>query len=285
MKIHQGSDLHLEFGRDTLEVPGGAEVLILAGDILVARDIRMYLKGTGTTKLRYKRMYRRFEKFFQECSQKYPYVLYIMGNHEHYDNKFHDTADTLRSWFEELKLDNVYLLDNQSYLINNVKFFGATLWTDMRRSDPMVMWDVQRGMNDCTLIQYREELPILYGSSKGGMIPQEMVKEHEFTLQTLKRELSTGHKTVVITHHAPSYQSIPEHYRLDNLSFAYSSNLEDLIEMSENLEYWFHGHTHTPFDYKIGNTSIICNPRGYFGQGSNKEIRKYSFKEIEINES
>jgi hypothetical protein len=26
---------------------------------------------------------------------------------------------------------------------------------------------------------------------------------------------------------------------------------------------WIHGHVHDSFDYQIGRTRIVCNPRGY----------------------
>ena len=26
---------------------------------------------------------------------------------------------------------------------------------------------------------------------------------------------------------------------------------------------WVHGHTHDSCDYRVGNTRVICNPRGY----------------------
>ena len=26
---------------------------------------------------------------------------------------------------------------------------------------------------------------------------------------------------------------------------------------------WIHGHTHESFDYQIGKTRVVCNPRGY----------------------
>jgi hypothetical protein len=28
---------------------------------------------------------------------------------------------------------------------------------------------------------------------------------------------------------------------------------------------WTHGHTHEDFDYHIGSTRVVCNPRGYVG--------------------
>lgn len=66
----------------------------------------------------------------------------------------------------------------------------------------------------------------------------------------------------MITHHAPSLRSVPELYKADLLSAAYASNLEGFIE-SANIALWIHGHTHQSQDYPIGNTRILCNPRGY----------------------
>ena len=34
--------------------------------------------------------------------------------------------------------------------------------------------------------------------------------------------------------------------------------IEDL-----GADVWIHGHVHSSFDYNIGKTRIICNPRGY----------------------
>ena len=72
-------------------------------------------------------------------------------------------------------------------------------------------------------------------------------------------------KTVVVTHHAPSIHSIPEIYKTDYLSAAFASNLEDFISSSK-IDIWIHGHLHDPSDYKIGETRIVCNPRGYIGE-------------------
>ena len=36
---------------------------------------------------------------------------------------------------------------------------------------------------------------------------------------------------------------------------------------------WIHGHTHESFDYEIGKTRVVCNPRGYASTEENKEFR------------
>jgi Icc-related predicted phosphoesterase len=85
---------------------------------------------------------------------------------------------------------------------------------------------------------------------------------------------SNAKTNIVITHHAPSALSIPGHLKHDMVSAAYASKLEDLIEET-GPDIWVHGHIHQPFDYFVGRTRIICNPRGYLHQpynGYNKKL-------------
>jgi calcineurin-like phosphoesterase family protein len=67
-------------------------------------------------------------------------------------------------------------------------------------------------------------------------------------------------KTVVITHHLPSAQSVAERYKPSLTSACFASNLDDLMGMSA---LWIHGHTHDSMDYVLHGTRILCNPRGY----------------------
>jgi len=72
----------------------------------------------------------------------------------------------------------------------------------------------------------------------------------------------SGNKIVIITHHATSKHSLPEYYQDDTLSAAYASYLDRFVQESY-ATLWIHGHVHTHQDYMIGNTRIVCNPRGY----------------------
>jgi hypothetical protein len=67
---------------------------------------------------------------------------------------------------------------------------------------------------------------------------------------------------VIVTHHAPSARSLPPERSADWPSAAYASDLEPLVEASK-ARLWVHGHTHWPVDYRIGETRVISNPRGY----------------------
>jgi Icc-related predicted phosphoesterase len=104
----------------------------------------------------------------------------------------------------------------------------------------------------------------------------DIFKIHQLSRIWLKESLnnSKGLKNIVITHHAPSIQSVPEYFKNDPVTSAYASNLEDFIAEYQPL-YWIHGHIHTPCRYKIGKTEVICNPHGYIDEkynGYDKEL-------------
>jgi Icc-related predicted phosphoesterase len=78
-------------------------------------------------------------------------------------------------------------------------------------------------------------------------------------------EQRRGAKIVVVTHHAPSLRSIPRSFGDDLLSAAYASHMDGFVERSGAC-LWIHGHVHEHKDYTIGNTRVLCNPRGYPGE-------------------
>ena len=68
--------------------------------------------------------------------------------------------------------------------------------------------------------------------------------------------------TVAVTHHAPHPGSIAARFADDALTPCFVSDLTSVIERhAPNL--WIHGHTHDCFDYHVGETRIVCNPKGY----------------------
>jgi calcineurin-like phosphoesterase family protein len=79
-------------------------------------------------------------------------------------------------------------------------------------------------------------------------------------------------KTVVVTHHAPSSQSVHPRYANDLLTPAFASNLENLMD-GDRAALWIHGHMHDPFDYEIYGTRVVCSPRGYAPNSLTPEFR------------
>jgi Icc-related predicted phosphoesterase len=75
-------------------------------------------------------------------------------------------------------------------------------------------------------------------------------------------------KVVVITHHAPSFNSITEEYRRPSSyhgNGGYASELSEFILDHPQIKVWGHGHVHSRHDYTIGTTRVLANPRGYAG--------------------
>ena len=90
-------------------------------------------------------------------------------------------------------------------------------------------------------------------------------------MDSIANAKQAGRQTVVVTHHSPSFQSIPEHYRGNDLNVAYASPLDAMIEAMKP-DYWIHGHIHDTQDYNIGHTNILANPRGYAPDELNPEF-------------
>ena len=243
MKIELASDLHLEFG--PLELRGG-DVLILAGDIC---EYRTFKKRKSFV-----------TDFFEKECAKYAQVFMVSGNHESY----HHRLDKTHEDFKAILPSNVTLLENETVDYNGVVFMGATLWTDLNQNDPVTEMTVKDGMNDYRAIQNYYADKNLYHK----LTPDYTYKLHKNTLEYFKTSLAQyqDRDVVVITHHAPSYQSIHERYSHNHhMSGAYASDLSEFILDHPQIKVWCHGHVHDFFEYRIGSTRVVCNPRGYIG--------------------
>jgi predicted phosphodiesterase len=303
MKLAVCSDLHLEFGRISLENTENAEVLILSGDIVVANELRerdVYGVMGDASKSN------QFHTFFQECCARFPHVIYLAGNHEHYHGDFATTLTILRDRLGYLS--NLVILDKEFREINGVMFFGGTLWTDMNKEDPITLNHIKGYMNDYRIIENSNDMvehkyPIYKKGEDGSFVyedrdgirtvvverherkfspakfsPELSVVEHKETLQALDTAIKVGPSGlpwVVCGHHSPSKLSTKPQYEHDvYVNGAYSSDLSEFMLDRPQIKVWTHGHTHHEFDYMIGSTRVICNPRGYDGY----EDQSYKFK-------
>jgi predicted phosphodiesterase len=263
MRINVISDLHLEFS--DLELPGG-EVLILSGDVCEAKhvkaeyDINNILNEGSPSTGNFKRS-DRYTRFFHEECCKYDKVFYVAGNHEHYGYTYHKTIPHLK----EMMPANVTVLEKEAVEYNGVLFLGGTLWTDMNKNDELTLYHMKSMMNDYRQVTMLNEAKNVYHR----LIPEHTVAEHVKTKQLFRFFLEENRAkknlpVVVCTHHSPSKVSTHPRYTHDVImNGAYSSDLSEFILDHPEIKVWTHGHTHDMFDYQIGDTRIICNPRGY----------------------
>ena len=239
------------------------DVLILAGDIMVAQDLHDFSVENVRTAAMLEMLSSRQEKaqrfrdFLKRCSFQFPHVIYVAGNHEFYHGKFYAGIDYLRE--ECAKHPNIYFLECDTKVIDDVTFIGATLWTDMNKGDPLTMHAIEGMMNDFRIIRNDKR-------NYAPMSARDVVDRHARTLSYFKIVLTEQHnkKFVVVGHHSPSFQSMHPAYAHETLmNGGYHSDLSEFILDHPQIKLWVHGHTHHPFDYVIGETRIVCNPRGY----------------------
>ena len=156
----------------------------------------------------------------------------IMGNHDYYDGTFIG-ADT----------------HFHSKIVNGIKIAGAPLWTDL--SNGLDWHDYARGLVDYRMIE--------------DMTQDRMMLAHDIH----KKFLLTSGADVIVSHHAPSYLSVAEQYKTSGLNYCFATELfDDIVNMPKPPKLWIHGHMHNRSDYMIGDTRVICHPRGYPGENT-----------------
>jgi predicted phosphodiesterase len=239
MRILVLSDLHLElWGK---RAPGfdmcisKPDIVILAGDIHTRSRAPMW------------------------AAKSFPGlpVLYVAGNHEYYGEAIEQAGVKIARECDLHK--NVHYLDCGEYASEEVRVFGATLWTDFSLFGPdrkfRVMSQSQLQMNDYQYIK-------VAAKDYKKLQPQDTAllhEKHKIWLESKLEQPFTGH-TVVVTHMAPSMRSVTAEYAADPVSGAFASNLDELVAKAD---LWIHGHTHNSFDYRIKQCRVVSNPMGY----------------------
>ena len=309
MKIAVTSDVHLEFGDLVFDNSQNADVLILSGDIFVERDLGVYDRRQQEMGFMGHRS-ERIHNFFQRCSEQFKDVVYVTGNHEHYHGDFKYTLSEIKK--NLAYLPNVHVLDKEMVKIDDTIFVGGTLWTNMNNEDPLTLHSIRSMMNDFRCVKNSNRVVYrtvpLYKrkeddsgyelDEKGFMIqtgtkkkeepstfcPEDAVEDNKKCFEYIKHVVSEcppWEQVVVVGHHTPSRQSCHPRYSEDQLmNGGYHNDYEEYIMDHPQIKLWTHGHTHEKYDYMIGSTRVVCNPRGYIGHESIAD--NFELKVVEI---
>ena len=252
------SDLHIEFADFSLDVEAvqAADVVVLAGDI-----------GSGWKGLEWARR-----------SVPDKPVVYVCGNHELYGWHWLETLEEMRDVAGSLDIN---FLENDEVSIDEVRFLGASLWTDFEyfgsEYTEEMMRHAQNGLNDFRRIWASQ------GSDRQLLTPAMTLERHRVSRAWLEGELAGGdpERTVVVTHHYPHRDSTAAQFVDDDLTAAFGSHLP--TQMLTRSALWIHGHTHSSCNYMIEHagrqTRVLCNPRGY------PRGRSQSFENAEFDPS
>lgn len=208
-RIHVLSDLHLESGPYMLPPDLECDIVVAAGDIGPVEISVPWLASLGKP------------------------VVYVFGNHEHYNTDFLEALDTAKRL---AKGTQVHVLEREAVTIQGVRFLGATLWTDLFELEPGFVQKVGAFMRDYQYITAERwlarapnrkafEKALRAVAPKGKLQPadrsqpsQDPVRlhplmayvEHQRTVAWLQRSLDARGSvpTVVVSHHAPSFESL-----------------------------------------------------------------------------
>ena len=242
MKLLVISDLHTEF--TPFDIPDlDRDILVLAGDIAEGSKAKAIL----------------------EKEVKKSPIIYILGNHEYYFNDF----DVIKDFWSNYDVANVHFLENKTCYINDIRFIGATLWTDFDalsdRPDSM-----PGAMTHNLRMREKAFRAANFYLSKTGTtryglpFDAQAVREQALVCQQwLREKLSSPFegKTLVITHFAPSLKSHDPRYGVNPGTVGFCNALEDLLGQAD---VWLHGHLHCASNYQVGKCRVMANPLGYY---------------------
>jgi len=235
MVLQYCSDLHLEFRENKQflnqhPLQPKAEILILAGDIVPFIEMDKH------------------KDFFNYISDSFKLTYWLPGNHEYY----YSDASERSGYINEKIRHNIFLANNISVQQDDVRLIFSTLWS---RISPANEWQIERSINDFQVIKFNGHF---FSASNVNQL-------HSDSLDFIEKELrlKNSDKTVVISHHVPTFLNFPSLYKGSNLNEAFVVELFPLIE-SSNINYWIYGHHHnnTP-NFNIGNTVLLTNQLGY----------------------
>jgi Icc-related predicted phosphoesterase len=207
----------------------------------------------------------RTRNFFQRVSVEFPQIIYVTGNHEIYSGDFAKVHTQIQNFLDTHSITNITMLDKQTVTIDGYEFIGGTLWTDFNDMDSFTMYNAERMMNDYKGVKNSNDQVSWKFLPKHALSDHGRMKDYLRTcMANYKESGRTDNKIVVITHHAPSSNSIHDKYKNDDLMNGnFYSNMDQFILDNPQIQLWVHGHMHDPFDYGIGGTRVLCNPRGY----------------------
>lgn len=234
------SDLHLDH-RPAWSMPASFppyDVAVFAGDVdgSVARSVRRLAESPALAGR--------------------PSIL-VPGNHEFYGG---EVEERLAEGREACAGTDVNLLDRDSVVLEGVQFTGATLWTDYKLFGDAVagMAACGRALNDHRLIRVGGR------GAERRFLPRDAAARHAADSAFLEEALSVpfAGPRVVVTHHAPHRGSVAARFARNPLTAGFVSDLSDLIGR-RSPALWVHGHVHDGFDYPVGTTRVLANPKGY----------------------
>jgi predicted phosphodiesterase len=246
MKVQLVSDLHLEFLNreqivelaDRVSYKSNAKVLILSGDIcsLSSKSIdKLYI-------------------FLNAIEDSYSDIIYILGNHEYYGTSKQEVHELGHKFSK--KYSNLHILDNESVTLENITFYGTTLWFKETVETSLIKYS----LNDYRCIK--------------DFTPDVWCRKAISYIRNIPDDES---KKVLITHHVPNSRFISPKYVGNDMNCFY---LNEIGEYLNKFDLVIFGHSHDSVNYQFSDRTLaLSNPRGYLNSKNNEgENDKFNYR-------
>jgi len=181
-------------------------------------------------------------------------VVYVPGNHDFWGTNLTFELAKARPLASSLGIH--LLAEGESVALDDTRFIGATLWSDLELS-PGGAWTC--GMH---FSGHNDHRKIKVEARYRKLLPKDYQSLHDTQLAAIEGALAQPHDgpTIVVSHHAPHERSLQNGRATDALDGMYASDLTDVI-MRYRPELWLHGHVHRNRDFTVGDTRVVCNRR------------------------
>lgn len=183
-------------------------------------------------------------------------IIYIPGNHEVYGHEMMNWEANIKAAIKNNFEDGILEFPGhgvKSVELDGLRIIFGTLWGDGGQTlDDHA--NVARYLNDFRVVKLGD-----YKFKVSDM--QRLHKEQKAEIKRLL-EIPFDGKTVVATHHMPSYELCHPRFGTD-CNGGFASHCDDLLGGEHAPAVWIHGHTHDSVDRMLHDTRIVCNPSGY----------------------
>ena len=165
-------------------------------------------------------------------------VIFVPGNHEYYlDESPKATEHRLAAMHD---MPNVRVLISDAWQVpNGPRIVGTTLW--------------YRSTLDFAM-RWAAWADFRYIKNLTGFTEERFIRDNALVGNIVQGD-------IVVTHMLPSQRCVDPRFEHSNTNEVFVRNVEPIISDNKPA-FWIHGHTHCPVDITIGETRVLCNPRG-----------------------
>lgn len=221
-------------------------ILVLAGDIFDRHTSALYV-------------FKAFKEFYDD-------IVYVYGNHECYvyDKTQDSTEEKLHCIRNAANEAGIHMLEGTTVDINGVTFGGSSAWYDFSYGykygeDYGTMYNLWKSyMSDSHLIADYMAAPLAYSRNRHNILDcKRFMDDRLDQVRNIPENID-----VMVTHISPSVPpTLPDKYKDATTGFYFFDGEQEVERINPKL--WIFGHTHNEYNYKVHNTTLVCNPFGY----------------------